>query len=235
MATQVKVPANRAQKLPAVVSKPFGLSYPELLAAGVVLLFSIFVLTYYFTTLGPAKAEVSELGKQLEALKKSEAEMTSNSQKPVETQVDMGKAALESLEGFKSSRLRALSVGRIALINDINALAKKHSVQLTSGIDMSLDSGEDKLELDDKGTNKKKSSGLLDIFPNLKTRFTVGGDYAKLRAFISELEANKQFLTIDALNLAAIRQGEGERSRRRNSASGIGLSIELTAFFYPQQ
>jgi len=37
--------------------------------------------------------------------------------------------------------LRPLASGRIALINEINALAKKHNVQLTSGIDMPVEKG----------------------------------------------------------------------------------------------
>jgi hypothetical protein len=233
MITQVKEPVLKAQRLSATSSKPFGLSYPELISAAVVLLFMVFVATYYFTTLGPAQSEVNGLEKQLDGLKKTEAELIAASQKPVEQPVDMGKAALESLEEFKSSRLKALTAGRIALINDINALAKKHSVQLTSGINMNLDNPDEKIEDDKTGGGKKRSTQLLGAFPNLKTRFTVAGDYAKLRAFISDLESNKQFMTVDSLNLTAIREGS-ERSRRRNAPSGIGLSIELTAFFYPQ-
>jgi hypothetical protein len=234
MSTQVKEKTFNTQRLPATSSKPFGLSYPELISAAVVLLFTVFVLTYYFTTLGPAQSQVNDLQKQLDGLKKTETELTTHMQKPVESQMDMGKAALESLEGFKSSRLKSLTAGRIALINDINALAKKHSVQLTSGIDMNLDTPDEKIDDDKKSAERKKSVQLLGVFPNVKTRFTVAGDYAKLRAFISELESNKQFMTIDSLNLAAIREGGGERSRRRNGPTGIGLSIELTAFFYPQ-
>jgi hypothetical protein len=234
MVTQVNEPSVNARRVPAPSFKPFGLSYPELISALVVLVFIIFVLTYYFTTLGPAQSEVNNLQRQLETLKQTEIEMTAHATKTVEMQADMGKAALESLEGFKSSRLKALSVGRIALINDINALAKKHSVQLTSGIGMALDTAEDTMEGDGKGGEKKKGTSLLSVFPNLKARFTVSGDYARLRSFISELEANKQFLTIDSLNLAAIKQGDGERTRRRAGPSGIGLSVELTAFFYPQ-
>jgi hypothetical protein len=235
MSTQVKEQTINAKRLSATPSKPFGLSYAELISAAVVVLFMVFVVTYYFTTLGPAQSEVNELQKQLDGLKKTETELIAAAQKPPETQVDMGKAALESLEGFKSSRLKPLATGRIALINDINALAKKHSVQLTSGIDMNLDTPDEKIEDDKKAADKKRSIQLSGVFPNLKTRFTVAGDYMKLRAFISELEANKQFMTIDSLNLTAIREAGGERTRRRSAGpSGIGLSIELTAFFYPQ-
>lgn len=234
MVTHVKEQTVKAQKLAFTSSKPFGLSYPELISAAVVLVFTIFVLTYYFTTLGPLQSEVNSLQKQLDLLKKTETEMLANSQKPVEQQSDPGKAALESLEAFKSSRLKPLRVGRITLINEINALSKKHGVQLTSGIEMNLDAAEAKIEEDKKGNETKKVGSLLSVFPNLKARFTVAGDYAKLRAFISELESNQQFLTIDELNLEAIRESSGERSRKRNVITGIGLSIELTAFFYPQ-
>jgi hypothetical protein len=232
MSTQVKEQTLSARRLSSTSPKPFGLSYPELISAVAVALFIVFVVTYYFTTLGPAQSEVNDLQKQLDSLKKTEADLTAHIQKPAEVQTDTGKAALESLEEFKSSRLKTLKTGRIALINDINALAKKHSVQLTSGIAMNLDTPDEKIEDDKKGGGKKGIS-LSGVFPNLKARFTVAGDYAKLRAFVSELESNKQFMTINSLSLAAIKEG-GERSRKRAALSGIGLSIDLTAFFYPQ-
>lgn len=232
MSTHVKEQTISARRLSATSSKPFGLSYPELISAVAVALFMVFVVTYYFTTLGPAQSEVNDLQKQLDGLKKTEADLMAHIQKPAEAQTDQGKAALESLEDFKSSRLKILKAGRIALINDLNALAKKHSVQLTSGISMNLDPADEKIEDDKKGTGKKGIS-LAGIFPNLHARFTVAGEYAKLRAFISELEANKQFMTINSLGLAAIKEGS-ERSRKRAEVSGIGLSIDMTAFFYPQ-
>ncbi len=235
MVTQVKEQTVKAKKFSTSSSKPFGLSYPELISAVVVVLFIVFVLTYYFTTLGPLQSEVRDLQKQVDGLKKTEADMINNSQKLVEQQSDMGSAALESLEEFKSSRLKPLRVGRITLINEINGLAKKHAVQLTSGIDMNLDTADTKIEDDKKDDKKASSRSFLSVFPNVKARFTVAGDYAKLRAFISELESNKQFLTIDSLNLTALREGGGEGSRKKTAVSGIGLAIDLTAFFYPQQ
>jgi hypothetical protein len=234
MVTNVKAQTVKAQSSSSRIAKPFGLSYPELISAAVVLLFSIFVLTYYFTTLGPLQSEVNNLQKQLDLLSKTEKDLAADIKKPVEQQSDQGRAALESLEEFKSSRLKPLRVGRITLINEINALSKKHGVQLTSGIEMNLDTAEAKVADDKKSKESKSVDTLLNVFPNLKARFTVAGDYAKLRAFISELESNKQFLTIDELNLQAIRESSGERSRRQNRISGIGLSIDLTAFFYPQ-
>ena len=77
MFTQVKAPTVKAQKFSSAASKPFGLSYPELISAMVVLLFLVFVLMYYFTTLGPLQSEVNSLQKQLDGLKKTEADRKS--------------------------------------------------------------------------------------------------------------------------------------------------------------
>lgn len=238
MAIQVKERTVSAKPTPRRQSaRPFGLSYAELIALVVVTLFGVSTLIYYLTTISPLRSDLSGLKTQLDGLKKTEADMIARSKQKPEQQIDMGKAALASLEDFKSSRLKPLTVGRIALINDINALAKKHNVQLSSGIDMNLDRGESQTETDQKGGKVKRSEKLLSVFPNLKLRFTVAGDYGKLRAFISELETNKQFTTIDSLSLIAIRDtqgGEGRNRRRAATLSGIGLSIEMTAFFYPQ-
>jgi hypothetical protein len=238
MAIQVKertvtaLPATRFKS-----AKPFGLSYAELISAVVVTMFCVLTLIYYMTTVSPLRSEVGGLQKQLDDLKKVEADMIAKSQAKPETQIDLGKAALSSLEDFKSSRLKPISVGRIALINDINALAKKHAVQLSSGLDMNMDRGEVQTEEDRRGGKAKKPDKLVAVFPNLRLRFTVAGEYAKLRGFINELESNKQFITIDSLNLIAIRDnqgGEGRGRRRVATLSGIGLSIEMTAYFYPQ-
>jgi hypothetical protein len=235
MVTQIKERTTKAQaSSQRTTAKPFGLSYAELIAATVVLLTIVGALIFFFTTLRPAQVEIKELQKQLDVLTKAEAEVSSQIQKKPEATVDTGKEALDSLENFKSSSLKPLTIGRIALINDINALAKKHNVQLTSGLDMNLDRADSQTEDDKNAATKQKSNKLLSVFPNLKIRFTVAGEYAKLRSFISELEANRQFITIDSLNLAAIKDTDGSKSKRRSVLTGIGLSVEMTAFFYPQ-
>ncbi|MBI3651370.1 MAG: hypothetical protein HY231_10160 [Acidobacteria bacterium] len=237
MAIQVKERAVAAHATPRKkAARLLGMSVAELIAATVVVLFCIFAFAYFMTAISPLRSELSLQQKQLDTLKQTEKELLTASRKPPEAPVDAGKEALASLETFKSSRLRPLSVGRIALINDLNALAKKHSVQLTTGIDMSMDRAEAQLAGDKKGTKVvKKDSNLQSVFPNLKIRFTVAGDYAKLRGFISDLEANKQFITIEALNIQTIRESEGGgRKGRQAVVSGISLAIELTAYFYPQ-
>ncbi len=111
------------------------------------------------------------------------------------------KSALDSLQTFKSEHLRPLASGRIALINQINALAKKNGMTLTSGIDMPLEKAAEAVDQD--SSKRKKTEDLYNIFPHMALHFTVFGQYGNMRAFINELEHNKQFLVIKSINISS--------------------------------
>src|SRR4029078_9784962 len=88
------------------------------------------------------------------------------------------KQALDSLQTFKSEDLRAPAAGRIGLITQSNALAKKNGVGLMSGIDMPLQKG---TQVDDQATNRrKKTEDLFNFYPHMAMHFTVFGQYAHL-------------------------------------------------------
>lgn len=235
MVTQVK-----ERNVKVAVSKrnavrlPFGLKAHELVAAVAVLIFFVLTTIFYFWTLKPKEEELASLERQLETLKKTEAEAILRiKQKDAPPVEDKGKEALNSLDYFKGTHLKPISQGRIALINDINAMAKKNGVTLMSGIDMVLDRAA--VSEDGKDESKRKSrESFLRVFPNLSMRFTVSGDYQSLRKFISDLEANKQFKTIESINLNTIKETEGTRTNRRTRVAGIALTIDMTAFFYPE-
>lgn len=235
MVTQVKERKPRANAAPRrAVQLPFGLKAHELVAAVAVLVFAVLTLVFYFSTLKPRQDEIASLQRQLDTLKKTEVEATRISEQPEQPFIDEAKEALESLDYFKSAHLRPQSSGRIALINDINALARKNNVQLTSGIEMQMDrAGADAEEEKDESKRRSKES-FLRVFPNLDMRFTVSGGYQQLRNFINDLEANKQFKVLKAISLDTIRESEGQRGRRTSVVTGIALTIELTAYFYPE-
>src|ERR1051325_1540778 len=85
-------------------AKPFGLSYAELIALALVTIFMVSSLIYYMTALKPKQSDLSGLQKQLADAKQVEATMIANGKKKPEEHIDLGKAALGSLEDFKSSR-----------------------------------------------------------------------------------------------------------------------------------
>jgi hypothetical protein len=222
-----------------VTKIPLGLSLGEAIAilfAAAVLLFAV---TRYFSALKPEQERLRVLEAQLDAQQRS---IIANAQPPGVTEnnaEDQAKIALETLEIFKSTHLKPFSSGRIALIKEINALAKKNGVTLTSGIDMGAnlaasDADGDKASESNGTTRRKKSDDLLNAFPSVGFRFTVFGQYLNLRTFINALEHEKQFVVINSINLTNQEaRTSSRRARGGEGASGIMLTIEMSAYFQP--
>ncbi|MGA9767509.1 MAG: hypothetical protein WBV94_00600 [Blastocatellia bacterium] len=213
---------------------PFGLSSGELVTGVLVLLFFIVVVVYYFTSLRPEQARLESLENELKKAQTEIAEIATPAAQGPSAAVTV-RAALDSLQAFKSEHLRPLASGRIALINQINALAKKNGMTLTSGIDMPL---ENAAEVEEAGSNRrKKSEDLFNIFPHMTIHFTVFGQYGNVRTFINELEHNKQFLVVKSVSLSAQEEkggeGGGRRGGRGGGIAGLTLTVEASAYFQP--
>lgn len=232
MSSQVRERVSRVEyRSDARVAGPFGLSSTEVVAAALALIFFVVVIVYYFTSLSPAHARLRQLEQRLreQDVIVSSAPVGGETPAPVVT----GKEALNTLETFKTERLRPLSSGRIALQNELNALIKKNGLQLTSSIETHLEATKD--DTDQAATRRRKLEDMLSVFPRQSIHFTVFGQYANHRAFLSDLEHNKQFLVIKSINFTTQEdKGEGGGGRHRASAaSGIMLSVDLTAYFQP--
>ncbi|MFL6216691.1 MAG: hypothetical protein ACJ74J_22605 [Blastocatellia bacterium] len=232
MSTQVGQQVSRLTVRRKGARRSFGLSGPEIGAAIIALLAFVMALFYYFTALSP---EQTRLRTQEQALQRINAELAATVTPASGPNGPNAKDALASLQTFKSEYLKPLSSGRIALLNEVNALAKKHSVTLTSGIDMPLEKAAKGDEADSK--RKKKTEEVLNAFPHLDVHFTVFGQYQNLRAFVNELEHNKQFLVMRTVSFQMQEDKGGEgggRSRgRTNLGSGLVLAVEAAVYFQP--
>jgi Type II secretion system (T2SS), protein M subtype b len=217
---------------------PFGLNAGELIAAIVGIALLMWVAFYYFTSLKPEQNRLRALETDLAIQQKN---ILDNARPPgadKEKPVDMAKDAIESLEAFKNGHLKPFSSGRIDLIKEINALAKKHNVTLTSGIDMGAsvaqptDKAGAKPGKKDSST-RKMSDEISSAFPSVSFRFTVFGQYPQVRSFISDLEREKQFLVIDSINLSNQDARTSSKRGRGEGVSGIMLTIDMVAYFQP--
>lgn len=222
-----------------VTNIPLGLSPGEAIAILLAAAALLFAVTQYFSSLKPEQERLRVLETQLDAQQRS---IIANAKTPGITEPnaeDQAKMALETLETFKSTHLKPFSSGRIALIKEINALAKKNSVTLTSGIDMGANLAEsdadgDKASESSGTTRRKKSDDLLNAFPSVGFRFTVFGQYSNVRTFINALENEKQFVVINSINLTNQEaRTSSRRARGGEGASGIMLTIEMSAYFQP--
>jgi hypothetical protein len=232
MSTHVEEQVSRIALRRKRARRSFGLNGPEIGATILALLAFALALFYYFTALSPEQARLRAQEQELQRTNDELARTTTTAGGPKGPNI---RETLASLQSFKNENLRPLSSGRIALINEVNALAKKHSVTLTSGIDMPLEKGAAKTEEGDS-RRKKKTEEVLNAFPRLDMHFTVFGQYANLRAFLNDLEHNKQFFVIKTVGfvLQEDKGGEGGgRHRARAAGSGLTLTIEASAYFQP--
>jgi len=209
---------------------PFGLRPVEIAVSVAMIGVVILVAYYYVSALQPEQERLKALETRDAELDKLLAEAKAKSNEPKKE--DVALMALESLNSFKETRLKPQMHGEITLYNDINSLAKKHGLQLISGIEMERQ-GAAKQE---EGKSLKKGEELLNVYPETNIRFTVAGEYQSLRSFISELERNPQFLVLKSLNLLTVDREEGAqggRGGRRGGAASVALSIDMIVYFTP--
>jgi len=219
---------------------PLGLSAGEMIASLLAIALLVWLVVTFFTSLRPQQERLRSLEAELAEQQRSILAGGTPSGGDQPNPSDQARDAIESLESFKTGHLKHFSSGRIELIKEINALAKKNNVALTSGIDMTANvvGSPDVEKLGGKkdksaGSTRKKADEILNAFPSVNFRFTVLGQYTSLRAFINEIEREKQFLVINSINLT---NQEGKTSSRRSRGegiSGIMLTIEMSAFFQP--
>jgi hypothetical protein len=222
---------------------PFGLSAPEIVVAFIAIALLAVVVTYYFSSIKPERDRLHVLELEFAEQQRNIVASATPPSKNQASPADMARDAIESLETFKTGHLKPFSSGRIDLIKEINALAKKHSVVLTSGIEMGASMGGSNAEADKangKGDKKssvtrKKSEEIFNAFPSVSFRFTVFGQYPQVRAFINDLEREKQFIVINSINLTNQEARTSRRSRggEGGGVAGIMLTIDMFAYFQP--
>ncbi|HKP85693.1 MAG TPA: hypothetical protein VJZ26_06340 [Blastocatellia bacterium] len=214
---------------------PFGLRAGEIVAASLALLFFIVVVVYYFTSLVPEQSRLSSLESELAKLK-GEISVGKTPEANGPATAASVRDALDSLQTFKTEYLRPLTSGRIDLINQINALAKKDGVALMSGIDMPLQKA---VQADEEAANKrKKAEDLFNVYPHMDMHFTVFGQYENLRSFLNDLERVKQFMVIRSIGILSQEEktgggGGGRHGSRGEGVSGLALTIDASAYFQP--
>ena len=226
MSTQVRERVSRAQgRSKSALRTPFGLSPAEIIIACVTLIMFTLVVVYYISYLRPEQERLNRIEEQYNKLR-DELKPSAQTAAPVTAEVDSGKAALDSLEEFKGGYLKPVTQAKIALFDEINALARKNKLFLTSGIDLAEQNlspaGQQKDE------SQRKGEVSLDAFPRLAGHFTVAGEYKALRQFVRDLESSKHFIIINSIDLVN-QEGKQQGQPGPRVVSGITLTINFTA------
>ena len=206
------------------------LGVAEIIALGGSTVILLIVVISYIYFLMPARSNLrerqSERARLQNQLRSSEALMMK--EKSTQSIVDKITA---SLVNFEDKHLPSPNQGRMSLYDELNQLIRKEGLRNTSGPSYSqLESLDSK-----KTTTGTKSAGAKwrSVYPGIGVSVTVEGSYQNLRHFIRSLEASKQFIVINAIELERASQTNTPESASTGGPrdSLVSLRLEMATYF----
>lgn len=196
----IRVSMRRAPALNIIgLSELIGLAGAALLA-----LLTVFAYFYFYL---PASSRLTstELERQrLLALRQASGTAL---QENMSTQ-DRVNRIKASLEDFEGNWLPSQSAGRLSLYTVLNKLIKSNGLRNTAGPTYAqLAPVGTKTQVQPSVTAEKQSQAKWQsIYPGIIVSVTVEGSYQNVRQFVHDIEANRQFLIINAVELERVTQ-----------------------------
>jgi hypothetical protein len=200
---QISVRVNRMKQSPAL--NIIGL--PELIGlAGAALLALLTMFAWFYFYL-PAKSRLTSTQMEKQRLVSMRAASGSELQTGLDTQTRV-RQIQASLEDFEGNWLPSQSSGRMSLYTVLNKLIKSNSLRNTAGPAYSpLAAVGTKTQVQPTVTAEKQSQAKWQsIYPGIVVSVTVEGPYQNIRHFVHDIEASRQFLIVNAVELEQVTQ-----------------------------
>jgi Tfp pilus assembly protein PilO len=206
----------------------------EIIGLGGSLLILVLVVVTYLYFLVPAKSRLVALQAQRSLLQTQVRDLEKLVISSESTEASVQKIN-QSLDDFESDHLLGTDRGRMALYDSVNVLMHKNGLRNTSG--PTYTTLEPSTSKGSTSGSKSANTKWQSVYPGIAISVTVEGQYQNLRRFVRDLEANKQFIIINSVEL--------ERSTEANSAppptegeptgetrgSLVSLRLEMTTYF----
>jgi FtsZ-binding cell division protein ZapB len=212
------------------------LQWPEWLGMAVWVLCLAGVVTGYQMLLEPLNQRLSRISRETSNLRRQTENLRMERQR-LEQEAAAFNGAMENWRRFERELLRDARVGQLALIDEINALARKHDVKLTDTVAFLLTD-------QNKGpaagaSSREPQNQFIQSYPTFEVKLGITGNYRNIRRFIHALEQSRQFLLLQLLSFTP-----GERplpSGGMPSGAVMGenpanpneltIALSLTAYF----
>jgi Tfp pilus assembly protein PilO len=201
----------------------------EIIALGGSVLILLTVLVGYLYFLVPARSHLKDRQTERSRLQNQLHSSQALMLKERDTQSTVDKITA-SLVDFEDSRLPSRSQGRMGLYDELNQLIHKNGLRNTSGPSYSqLES------IDAKKTttgSKSASAKWHSVYPGIGVSLTVEGSYQDLRRFIRSLEASKQFIIINAIELERATETNTPANAANSAANSlVSLRLDMATYF----
>jgi Tfp pilus assembly protein PilO len=181
------------------------LGVPEVAALGVAALLLLTAVLSYLFLLAPQRSRKDALeaeSRELELRLKTQQSILGQGQG---TQQRVGEI-LTSLNDFEVDKLGQASSGSKTVIEEMNRLIVRNSLRISGGV--SFTQLQETVPGADQNQPQRREDGaqrvVQSVFPGIGVTLTVEGTYANLRRFIRDIEADRQFVVIDAVELEGV-------------------------------
>lgn len=197
---------------------------PEMLAvAASFALLGVAVLAY-FSLLAPARARLET---QRRELRQAQTRLRNSTAANADgTQVTVADV-INSVQNFEANHLALQSESRTAIIKELNELIRRNGLRPTAVMSFT---SLDVLQLSSDAAGVRATGNTKQsVFPGTGISLTVEGQYPNLRRFIRDIEAGRQFIVINGVELEGVTESSEQRAAERGSL--VSLRVDLAAYF----
>jgi hypothetical protein len=200
------------------------------------------VLMAYQTLLVPLNRRLNSIVRETSNIRRQTENLRLERQR-LEQEVAAFQSAMENWQRFERELLRDARPGQLALIDEINALARKYEVKLTDTVTFTMRGQEKNLPSNllsgGRPSSGKERAQPLQSYPAFDVKFGLTGSYRNLRRFIQALEQSRQFLLIQLLSFTpgsnesqASSKSPAFNIEQTPATSGeLTVTLSLTAYF----
>jgi hypothetical protein len=199
---QISIPFGQIGRPPAF--NMIGL--PELIGLAGAAFLAITVIFAYVYFYLPANAHLKTADLELKRLQGLRQASSTALKEGIDTKTTVDKIHT-SIDRFETNWLPTASSGRMSLYTVLNNLIKSNGLRNTAGPSYSpLEVVGAKTGVQPTVTaEKQNNSKWQSIYPGVAVTVTVEGAYPNIRHFVRDIEASRQFLIVNAIELEGIR------------------------------
>ncbi|MFL6282259.1 MAG: GspMb/PilO family protein [Pyrinomonadaceae bacterium] len=197
------------------------LGVPEIAALGVAALLLLTAVLAYLFLYAPQRSRKQALEVEREELHRRLQTQQSSLGEGQDTQQRVGEI-LASLNRFEIDNLGQSSSGTKTVIEEMNRLIAKNGLRISGGV--SFTQLQESVPGADQNQSQRREEGALrvvqSVFPGIGVTLTVEGAYPNMRRFIRDIEADQQFVVIDAVELEGVTDSNAAAA---SAASAAGV------------
>ena len=199
-----------------------GLGVPEIAALGVAALLLLTAVLSYLFLYAPQRSRKLALEAEREELQRRLQTQQSSLGEGQDTQHRVGEI-LASLNRFEIDNLGQSSSGTKTVIEEtgsnnlyiaIGTFYLKEALRISGGV--SFTQLQESVPGADQNQSQRREEGALrvvqSVFPGIGVTLTVEGAYPNMRRFIRDIESDRQFVVIDAVELEGVTDSNASAS-----------------------